>query len=124
MMHANIFRGSSPARAAFASAAVAALAMLGACNNAKSPDSAAHDIAAANQSAAGEVADAQRDQQKDMSADAYNVAIAQADGDHKVAIQKCETLQGHDQQVCKDQADADYEAAKANAKATKAAQQP
>jgi len=98
--------------------------MLGACNNAKSPDTASHDIAAANQSAANEVASAQRDQQKDMSGDAYNVALAQADGDHKVAIQKCETLQGHDQQVCKDQADADYEAAKANAKATKAAQQP
>ena len=70
------------------------------------------------------MAEAQRDQQKDMSADAYNVAVAQADGDHKVALQKCETLQGHDQQVCKDQADADYEAAKANAKAAKASTQP
>jgi hypothetical protein len=100
------------------------LGALGACNNAKSPDSASRDIAAANQSAASEVANAQNEQQKNMSADAYNVALAQADGDHKVAIQKCETLQGHDQQVCKDQADADYDAAKANAKATKAAQQP
>jgi predicted small lipoprotein YifL len=103
---------------------VAALAVLAGCNNAKSPDSAAHDIAAANQSAADKVADAQRDTQKDMSADAYNVAIAQADGDHKVAIQKCETLQGHDQQACKDQAEADYEAAKANAKAAKVSSQP
>ncbi len=102
----------------------AALGSLVACNNAKSPDAAARDIAAANNSAAHEVADAQRDAQKDMSADAYSVAMAQADGDHKIALQKCETLQGHDQQVCKDQADADYEAAKANAKATKAAQQP
>jgi hypothetical protein len=103
---------------------VASLAALGACNNAKSPDTAARDIAAADQSAARTLADAQRDQQKDMSADAYNVAIAQADGDHQVALRKCETLQGHDQQQCKDQADADYEAAKANAKATKVAQQP
>jgi hypothetical protein len=103
---------------------VATLGALGACSNAKSPDSAARDIAAADQSASREVAQAQRDQQKDMSADAYNVAVAQADGDHKVALQKCDTLQGHDQQLCKDQADADYEAAKANAKATRVAQQP
>jgi hypothetical protein len=103
---------------------VASLGALGACNSAKSPDSAAHDIAAADQSATREVAQAQREQQKDMSADAYNVAVAQADGDHKVALQKCDTLQGHDQQLCKDQADADYEVAKANAKATKVAQQP
>ena len=108
----------------FVMVAVLAGATLSGCNNAKSPDTAAHDIAAADQSAAAKVADAQRDAQKDMSADAYNVAVAQADGDHKVAIQKCETLQGHDQQVCKDKADADYEAAKANAKAAKVAQTP
>jgi hypothetical protein len=103
---------------------VASLGALGACDNAKSPDAAARDIAAADQSASHEVAQAQRDEQKDLSADAYNVAVAQADGDHKVALQKCDTLQGHDQQLCKDQADANYEAAKANAKATKVAQQP
>jgi hypothetical protein len=101
-----------------------ALGSLAACDNAKSPDVAARDIAAANNSAAHEVADAQRDAQKDMSADAYAVATAKADGDHKIALQKCETLQGHDQQVCKDQADADYEAAKANAKAAKVSQTP
>jgi predicted small lipoprotein YifL len=103
---------------------VAALATLAACNNAKSPDSAARDISAANNQAAQEMASAQSEAQKDLSNDAYNVAIAQADGDHKIAVQKCETLQGHDQQVCKDQADADYEAAKANAKAAKVAQTP
>jgi hypothetical protein len=123
-MQANKRRGGILGGTAVTCTAAVALCLLGACNNAKSPESAAHDITAANQSAATEVANAQRDQQKDMSADAYNVAIAQADGNHKVAIQKCETLQGHDQQVCKDQADADYEAAKANANATKAAQQP
>jgi hypothetical protein len=101
-----------------------ALGSLTACNNAKAPDTAEKDIAAANDSAAGKVADAQRDAQKDMSSDAYKVALAKADGDHQVAIQKCETLQGHDQQVCKDQADADYDAAKANAKAAKMAQTP
>jgi hypothetical protein len=101
-----------------------ALGSLPACNNAKSPDTAARDVAAANDAAANKIADAQRDAQKDMSSDGYKVALAKADGDHQVAIQKCETLQGHDQRVCKDQADADYEAAKANAKAAKVAQTP
>jgi hypothetical protein len=101
-----------------------ALLSLTACNHAKSPEAAAQDIAAANDAASNKLADAQRDAQKDMSGDAYKVALAKADGDHQVAVQKCETLQGHDQQVCKDQADADYEAAKANAKAAKVAQTP
>jgi hypothetical protein len=102
----------------------AALVALSACNNAKSPDNEAKDLAAANQSASNEVADAQRDAQTDASKDAYSVAIAQADGDHKIALQKCEALQGHDQDSCKQQADADYEAAKANAKAAKVATTP
>jgi hypothetical protein len=108
----------------FSLTGITAFMLLAGCNHAKSPETAAKDIAAANTSAAKEVSDAQRDRQKDMSADTYDVTVARADGDHKVAIQKCETLQGHDQQLCKDQADADYEAAKANAKATKVAQQP
>jgi hypothetical protein len=108
----------------FSLTGIAAFMLMTGCNHAKSPEAAAKDIAAANTSAAKEVSDAQRDRQKDMSADTYDVTVARADGDHKIAIQKCETLQGHDQQLCKDQADADYEAAKANAKATKVAQQP
>ena len=112
---------------AMAMAALSGLVALGsltACDSARSPDTAARDIAAANDAAANKIADAQRDAQKDMSGDAYKIALAKADGDHQVAIQKCETMQGHDQQVCKDQADADYEAAKANAKAAKVAQTP
>jgi hypothetical protein len=97
---------------------------MSACNKAKSPDAAANDIAAAQQSAAREVADARRDRQQDMSSDSYDVAVARADGEHKVAMQKCDVLEGHDQKACKDQADADYEAAKANAKAAKVSQQP
>ncbi len=101
-----------------------ALLAAAACNNAKSPDKVADNVAAANQSASKEVAKAQREEQKDSSSDSYDVAVARADGDHKVAIQKCDALEGHDQKVCKDQADADYEAAKANAKASKVAGQP
>jgi hypothetical protein len=105
-------------------AGLAALLMASACNNAKSPEATANDVAAAAQSANKEVANARTDQQKDMSTDTYDVAVARADGDHKIAIQKCDALQGHDQKVCKDQADADYEAAKASAKASKVSQQP
>jgi hypothetical protein len=100
------------------------LGLAAGCNNAKSPVAAASDIAAAHKSATQEVSAAQRDRQKDLSNDSYDVAVAKADGDHKVAIQKCETLEGHDQKICKDQADADYDAAKANAKAAKVAAQP
>jgi hypothetical protein len=103
---------------------VAALLALAGCNNAKAPDAQAQDLAAANKSATNEISNAQRDAQKDASQDSYNIAVAQADGDHKVALQKCESLQGHDQQVCKDQADADYDAAKANAKAAKVSSTP
>lgn len=105
-------------------AALAAVMALGACHNAKSPETAAKDIAAADNSAARGVEKAQASAQKDMSADAYKIVMAQADGEHDVAIQKCETLQGNDQVICKQQADADYDAAKANAKAAKVDQQP
>jgi hypothetical protein len=54
----------------------------------------------------------------------YEVAMAKADGDHKVAMQQCMTLDGRAQAACKDTADADYDAAKANAKASRTAQQP
>jgi hypothetical protein len=112
------------ARTLSLTAAAAALGLLAACNGAKSPEAASRDIQAADRSAAREVSDARHDQQKDMSTDAYEVAVAQADGDRKVAIQKCDTLQGHDQKLCKDQADADYEAAKAIAKATRVSRLP
>jgi hypothetical protein len=79
----------------------------------------------------GEVAEAQTDASKDVSTAAakvdekkrdlnnvsataaYDVAIAKADGNHKTALDKCAALSGDAQTKCKDQADADYEAAKA-----------
>jgi len=49
--------------------------------------------------------------------DAYNLAVAKADGDRKVSLATCESASGDAQKQCKDQAAADYAAAKANAKA-------
>jgi len=122
--------------------ALSAVAVVSGCNNAKSPDAVANDVASAQQKRASEVADARKDASKDANkAEAkvddktndlnttnakgsYDVAMAQADGDHKVAIQKCEAAAGDAQKACKDQADAKYDLAKANAKAMLAAQKP
>jgi hypothetical protein len=122
--------------------AMFAVALVSGCNNPKSPDAVANDVSAAQAKRASEVADAKQDAAKDAnkaeakvddkSVDlnnanakgAYDVAMAQADGDHKVATQKCEAMSGDTQKACKDQADAKYDLAKANAKAMLAAQKP
>jgi len=122
--------------------ALCAVAMISGCNNPKSPDAVANDVAAAQAKRATEVADAKQDAAKDTNKaeakvddktvdlnntnakGAYDVAMAQADGDHQVATQRCEALSGDAQKACKDQADAKYDLAKANAKAMLAAQKP
>jgi hypothetical protein len=122
--------------------ALFAVAMVSGCNNAKSPDAVANDVAAAHAKRASEVADAKQDAAKEANQaeakvddktndlnnanakGAYDVAMAQADGDHKVARQKCDAMSGDAQKACKDKADAKYDLAKANAKAMSAAQKP
>jgi hypothetical protein len=115
------------------------LAALTGCNNAKSPDTVANDVAAAQQAAAQQVAKARKeaseddakatDKVNDKSQDlnnveakgAYDVAMAKAEGAHKVALEKCNAMSGDAQRKCKDLADADYDAAKANSKAAEVA---
>jgi hypothetical protein len=122
--------------------AVLAVAAASGCDHAKSPGTVANDVAAAQAKRAAEVARAKQDADKDANkaeekvddktADlnnanakgSYDVAMAQADGDHKVALQKCDGLSGDAQKACKDQADAKYDLAKANAKAMLASQKP
>jgi hypothetical protein len=116
------------------------LALLGGCDKPKSTQAVANDVSTDQQKAAKEVAEAQTDASKDISTAAakvdekkrdlnnvsataaYDVAIAKADGNHKIALDKCAAPSGDAQTKCKDQADADYEAAKANAKATEVSQ--
>jgi hypothetical protein len=43
--------------------------------------------------------------------------VAKADGDRKIALANCSAQSGDAQKACKDQANADYDAAKASAKA-------
>jgi hypothetical protein len=115
------------------------LFFVAACNNAKSPDTVAKDVAVAEQKASNEVADSQKDASKDIgkaadkvddkladlnntvASNAYTIAVAKADGDKKIALAKCDALAGDAQKNCKDQADVDYNAAKANAKAAEVA---
>jgi hypothetical protein len=123
-------------------AVVAVAAASTGCDRAKSPGAVANDVASAQAKRASEMANAKQDAAKDQNkaeekvddktADlnnanakgSYDVAMAQADGDHKVALQKCDALSGDSQKACKDQADAKYDLAKANAKAMLASQKP
>ena len=121
---------------AYLSIALLASFMLAAgCNNAKSPDAVAKDVAKAEEKADKEVAKTEDAAAKDLgkdaqkvddkmvafnnaaAKDAYNLAVAQADGNRKVALANCGAMSGDAQKTCKDQAEADYTAAKANAKA-------
>lgn len=106
-----------------------------ACNNAKSPDAVNKDVAKAEQKASAEVAKSEDSAAKDLNVaagkvddklvlfnneaakDAYNLAVSKADGDRKVALANCESASGDAQKNCKDQAEADYKAAKASARA-------
>ena len=106
-----------------------------ACNNAKSPDAVNKDVAKAEQKASSEVAKSEDAAARDLNGaaekvddklvafsnaaakDAYNLAVANADGNRKIALAKCESASGSEQKQCKELAEADYKAAKANAKA-------
>jgi hypothetical protein len=122
-------------RTVLTSAMAIALLIIAGCDSAKSPDTVAKDVAAAEQKAAAEVANSEKSAEKDLNKaadkvddtlvnfnnaaakDAYNLAVAKADGDRKVALANCLALGGDAQKTCRDQAEADYGAAKANAKA-------
>src|SRR5450631_3675564 len=115
---------------------VLTVAVLAGCNNAKSPDAVADDVAAAQKKAAENVAEVRKDASRDNASaidkvddkskdlnnveakGAYDVALARAEGNHKVALEKCNAVSGDAQSKCKDMAGADYDAAKANAKAS------
>jgi len=115
---------------------------LGGCNKADSPADAQQQIAEARAQGNRDVADARADAQKDsidaetdvakavadhnvgdaidQAQEAHDVAargnariqLAQAEANHKVAIEKCQVLAGDAQKQCKDRADADLDVAK------------
>src|SRR3984957_6640351 len=113
---------------------VASLVLAG-CNKSKSPEDVSKDVAKAEQQANNEVTKSEEraqsaldksykkvnDQEIQFNNDAahqiYNVAIAKADGNRKVALATCESQSGSAQKACKDHAEADYKTARAVARA-------
>jgi uncharacterized lipoprotein YajG len=89
------------------------------------------DAQEANADADKQVADAIADHDdKDVAQQAHDanetadkgkskIVLAQAEADHKVAVEKCETLTGPPQQQCKDNADRALDQAKETAKANR-----
>lgn len=99
------------------------LSALAACNKAEAPADTAGDVAEARQEANEDVAEARTDAANemgsaaaDMRESAQDVEETRIEGDHKVALEKCEALAGDAQKACKDSADATYESAKARLK--------
>ena len=124
---------------ALSAVALSAL-MFVACQQAKSPDEVAAEVEKAQDKSSSEVAGAEQRADKDVAnaaakvgdkltdlnndaaSDAYQIAVAKADGDRKVDLAQCDALSGDARAACRKQADADYDAAKADAKATEQSQ--
>ena len=87
------------------------------CNNAKSPDTIANDVAKTEQKADAKVEDKLKDLNNKDAKGVYDVTMTAAEGDHNVALEQCNALSGAAQKDCKDKADADYDLVKARAKA-------
>ena len=122
-------------------AVVVMLENLDGCRQKAAPAATPADVASAQQEAQHEVEQAQIEARKDIRSEskimgveskdmararvtgAFDVAMARADGDHKVAIEKCMTLEPSAQQSCKDKADGDYQSAAAKAKTNRASSQ-
>jgi hypothetical protein len=112
----------------------AVLALAG-CNQSKSPEDVSKDVAKAEQKANIEVTKSEERAQNaldksyekvneqeikfnnDAAHQAYNVAIAKADGNRKVDLATCESQSGDAQKACKEKAEADYKTARADARA-------
>lgn len=122
--------------------ALCATMLLGGCNNAKSPSTVAKDVNSATQSAEEKTAKAeeraedkvasadkdvrseQRDEQHVAAVQGEDVAETRAKGQRDIALAKCEALSGDRQQACKDQANATYDMAVAQAKQDRASTDP
>ena len=112
-------------------------AVFAGCNKAETTAEVQSDVAEAQATRSENVAEARRDgadeisqQQQDLNAQRrdvneaaadrnYDVAIAKAEGDHKVATEACEALAGSAQTNCKDQADAMLKSEKSRAETLK-----
>ena len=128
-------------RPATTAALLVVLGICGGCRQKPSPVATPADVAAAQQEAQREVEQAQVEARKDVKSaakimgvdskdvarakitGAFDIEMAHAEGDHKVASEKCMTQEPSAQQACKDKADGDYQSAVAKAKAFRVSQQ-
>jgi hypothetical protein len=112
-------------------------AAIAGCNQAEPPAQVNREVSKAQADRNEKVADARQEgaqaiqrQEKDVTAERrdvneaasqrnYEVAIAKADGDYKVATEKCNALDGSSQAACKDQAEAVHDVDKAKAELLK-----
>ncbi len=110
---------------------------LAACSRAKAPEDVQADVAEAQAKAVAENAKADEKVKQiesnvvqdradamakvaDKNIDAVaDSAVTEAEGENKIALAKCEALEGDAQKSCKDQANAHLDAVKAKAKAAK-----
>jgi hypothetical protein len=117
--------------------AVALALGLSGCNKAESPEKVQRDVAKATDSAAEndataadklakadaaaskDVAEAQAKADTKTTDAAGDAVVTQAQGDHKIAIQQCESLSGQAQKDCKKEADDKLDAVKAKVKELK-----
>jgi hypothetical protein len=122
--------------------ALCAAMIVGGCNNAKSPSTVAKDVnsasqkanedaAKAEQRAEEKVASADKDVQNDQRNEQHVAAVqeedvskTEAEGRRNIALAKCESLSGAQQQACKDHANAAYDLAVAQAKQERASSDP
>jgi hypothetical protein len=88
--------------------------------NAKAEDKAVEKIDAARTDVRGEM----RDAAHVAAVQEQNLATTDAEGARKIALAKCEALGGENQKICKDQANADYGVALAEAKQDRAETDP
>ena len=130
-------------------ALAAAVIALGACTKHESAAEVQRDVAKAKAEGERNVADAQADakeanadadrdvaksiadhDQDDVAKAAHDanetadkgkekIVIAQAEADHKIAVEKCDALEGSQQRQCKDDADKTLDQAKEAAKANR-----
>ena len=114
-----------------------ALLCLSACNKAESPEKVQADVAKAHSNAVEENAKAD-EKVKQVEAEAAkdradalakvadksvgaiaDSAVTEAEGDTKIALAKCQAMEGDAQKTCKDDANAHMDAVRAKAKAAK-----
>jgi hypothetical protein len=114
-----------------------ALLCLSACNKAESPEKVQADVAKAQSNAVEEnaksdekvkqvEAEAAKDRADALAKGAdksvgaiADSAVTQAEGETKIALAKCQALEGDAQKTCKDEANAHMDAVRAKAKAVK-----